>query len=97
MDRWCVFWLTLSVNNHLGRELNNAMAAEIRAERAAKGITIVDLAASIGVSKSKMLSILKPSIDIDIPDIAALASTFRLEPIDLMVRAQDRVKRESTD
>jgi transcriptional regulator with XRE-family HTH domain len=75
--------------------LNAAMAAEIRAERAAKGITIVDLAAQVGISKTKMLHILKPSIDIDVPDLAALGAVFDLEPHELMIRAQDRLKRES--
>lgn len=73
------------------------MAAEIAAERAANKMTVVQLAAAIGVSKSKMLSILKPSIDIDIPDIAALASAFNIEPIDLMVHAQERAKRAAKD
>lgn len=83
------------MNNHLGRGLNNAMAAEIRAERAAKGMTVVELAAAIGVSKTKMLNILKPSIDIDVPDIAALASAFGVEPVELMVRAQERFRRDA--
>lgn len=84
------------MNKDTGRgRLNDAMAAEIRAERAAKGLTVVELGQAIGVSKSKMLALLKGSIDIDVPDIESLTLAFGITPAELMGRAQERVKREA--
>jgi hypothetical protein len=80
------------MNTDKGLGLNGAMAAEIRAERAAKEMTIDQLAAAIGVSKTRMLAILKPSGSIHVDDLAALSEVFNLEPVELMQRANARLK-----
>lgn len=80
------------MNKEPSKGLNGALSAQIRAERGAAGLTVVELAAAIGVSKSKMLAMLKPSIGIDIPELAALSDVFGIEPVELMKRAQARVK-----
>jgi transcriptional regulator with XRE-family HTH domain len=83
------------VNTDRTTGLNAAVAAEIRAERAAHQIDIEDLAKMIGVGRSKMINILKPSIDIDIPDLVALGRVFGVSAAALVARAEERMEKEN--
>jgi transcriptional regulator with XRE-family HTH domain len=82
------------VNTDRTTGLNAAVAAEIRAERAAHKIDVEDLAKMIGVGRSKMINILKPSIDIDIPDLVALGRVFGVSAATLVARAEERMEKE---
>lgn len=72
------------------------MAAEIRAERAASDLTIVDLSTLSGVAESTLKRILKGTIDVNMSDLGGLAHAFTekqgkpVTPSDLVERAVKR-------
>jgi transcriptional regulator with XRE-family HTH domain len=68
--------------------INQAMAAELRAERAKTiGLTVELLAKRSGVSFGTLRRILNGTVDIAVPDLAALAAVFGVSPQELMKRA----------
>lgn len=73
--------------------LLGALVLEIKAERAAAGLTVQQLADQAGISKSKLDRIIAGQQDIGITDIASLSEVFKIEPTDLLAHAQDRKER----
>ncbi|TFD27474.1 helix-turn-helix domain-containing protein [Cryobacterium cryoconiti] len=74
-----------------GQRFNEAVAAQLRAERAAKGMTIDQLVAVSGISKSQVLRLVHGKRDIDMRDIASLTQALGLDPVTLISRAQARM------
>ena len=57
-------------------KINQAMAAELRAERSATGLTIDQLSERSGVRLSTLKRILKGTIDVNAADLAAISRTY---------------------
>jgi hypothetical protein len=57
-------------------KINQAMAAEIRAERGAADLTIEQLSDASGVPLSTLKRILKGTIDVNVADLGAIARAF---------------------
>ncbi|MFF2054154.1 helix-turn-helix domain-containing protein [Leifsonia sp. NPDC058194] len=74
---------------------NLALAAEIRAERAAKGLTQKQLADISGINYETLKHVLKGDRDINVTQIAALADAFDIPARDLVDRAMARAERMS--
>lgn len=73
--------------------LNAALAATLRAERAATSMTVDRLAAKSGIPKRTLLRLLNAERHINTDHLYALATAFELEPADLIVMAQRRLGR----
>lgn len=77
-------------------KINQAMAAELRAERSATELTIDQLSESSGIPLSTLKRILKGRIDVNVADLAALSRAFvdtgksSADPAELARRAVDR-------
>lgn len=74
--------------------LNAAVAAQIQAERAAKGLTVKQLAEASDVHYGSLRRYLKCERDIDVATAEALASALGLEVIDLVADAMKRMERQ---
>ncbi|MDN4616452.1 helix-turn-helix transcriptional regulator [Leifsonia sp. F6_8S_P_1B] len=72
-----------------------ALAAEIRAERAASGLTQAQLADKAGINYETLKLLLKGTRPINISQIVQLAQAFDISPADLVERAMDRASRMS--
>lgn len=79
------------MDTNYGAQLNEAVAAQIRAERAANGMTIAQLVEASGISKSQLLRLVHAKCDIDMRDLALISSALSVEPAEVMRRAQDRM------
>lgn len=66
-----------------------AVADELRAERAKKNMTIADVVAAAGLSKSAVLHYLNGQRDIPIPALVALCSALRISPTVIFERAEE--------
>lgn len=71
--------------------LNLALAAELRGERVALGLTIADLIARTGIPKSTMLRVLSGERDINVTQLAQLAEAMGKTPEYFMRRAVERM------
>lgn len=77
-------------------KINQAMGAELRAERSAVEMTVEDLAAEAGMSVSTLKRVLRGSVDIGIPQIAAIAAAMDahrdrpISPQELVRKAVER-------
>ncbi len=78
-----------------GKQFNAAVAAELRAERAAKQMTVDALAAASGVPKGTLLRYLNAQRDIPVPALADLASALSIDPAVVLDRASLRVQSEN--
>lgn len=74
---------------------NLALAAEIRAERAASGLTQKQLADASGINYETLKNVLKGTRDINVTQIAQLAAAFNIPASDLVERAMIRAERMS--
>ena len=79
-----------------GKQFNAAVAAELRAERAAKKITVDALATSSGMPKGTLLRYLNAQRDIPVPALADIASALGIDPALVLDRASARVQREQS-
>lgn len=77
--------------DNYGEQFNEAVAAQIRAERAAKGMTVAALVTASGISKSQLLRLLHAKRDIDMRDVALLSQALGIQPAQLIQRAQARL------
>lgn len=88
--------LKWSFVNTKDTKINQAMGAELRAERSAVDITVEALASESGISVSTLKRVLKGSVDIGIPQIAAIAAALDahrdhpITPQDLVRKAVER-------
>ncbi|WP_156759524.1 helix-turn-helix domain-containing protein [Microbacterium karelineae] len=73
-----------------GKDESLAMAAQIRAERAAAEMTIDQLAAASGMHKQTLMRYLKGTRDIPLAAFYAIADGLGVAPGDLLARAQAR-------
>ena len=71
--------------------LNGALAATLRAERAAQRLSIAALVAHMGISKSTVLRLLAGDRAIDVAHLAGFAEAFGMDPAELMRIAEQRV------
>ena len=71
--------------------LNGALAAILRAERAAQRLSIADLVAHMGISKSTVIRLLAGDRAIDVAHLAAFAEAFGMDPAELMRSAEQRM------
>lgn len=75
---------------------NLALAAEIRAERAASGLTQAQLAEKSGINYETLKFVLKGTRPINVTQIVQLSQAFGIEPADLVERAMARAQRMNT-
>ncbi|MGN0065781.1 MAG: helix-turn-helix domain-containing protein [Nocardioides sp.] len=73
--------------------LNAAVAAELRAERAAKDLTTKELSALAGIPYASLRRYLGAERHIDVATVAALCGALGLEAGELVARASDRLER----
>ena len=71
--------------------LNGALAATLRAERAARRATIAYLVDHMGVSKSTVLRLLAGDRAIDMAHLAGFAEALGMDPAELMALAEARM------
>lgn len=74
---------------------NSALAAEIRAERAAKDLTQRQLADASGINYETLKNVLKGSRDINVTQIVQLAGAFGISAQELVEHAMARAERMS--
>lgn len=74
--------------------LTVAVAAELRAYRAAAELTIEELAAKSGVGTRTLKRILKAERDIDVRTIQLLCAAMGVDPQELFARASGRANPE---
>lgn len=72
--------------------LNGAVAAELRAERAALGWTNDDIAAASGIPKVSVQRYLVPKRGITMEILAELAHAMGTTPLAIMTRAETRLR-----
>lgn len=71
--------------------LNAAVAAELRGYRAARQMTMDQLAKEAGISKRQVIRLLHAERDIDVRVIALLCAALKVDPRELMSRAVESV------
>ncbi|PHP52566.1 helix-turn-helix domain-containing protein [Actinomyces ruminis] len=74
--------------------LNAAVAAELRAERAAQQLTVEALAGRSGIPKRTLLRLLNAERAISLDALQALADAFGLQMSALITRGEERLSRE---
>ena len=75
----------------IGNEFNDAVAAELRAERGAKRLTVDQLANNAGMVKGTLLRYLNGQREIPIPALYHISKALGVEPQEVMDRASRRV------
>ena len=81
-----------------GERLQEATGRQIKAERAALGMTQAGLAERIGKDKQTVMRYENGKRDIPVDDLAVMAAVFGIGPIELLRRAQERIEQgNSTD
>ena len=76
-----------------GERLQEATGRQVRAERAALGMTQAGLAEKLGKEKQTVMRYENGKRDIPIDDLAAMASAFGIDVLELLRRAQQRVQK----
>ena len=71
-----------------GDQVNQAIAAELRAQRARVGITIDELVTATGLSKTSVLNYLNSKRDIPMPAFAELCRALRIDQVEIFRAAQ---------
>lgn len=71
--------------------ITDALAAQLRAERAASGLTLDEMVESTGMSKSSIQRYLKGGRIVDIEDLALFARAFGVSMTTILDRAQERM------
>ena len=77
--------------------LNGAVAAELRAERAAKGITFDTLTERVNLSKSTLLFLFNARRLISLEALAEITSALDISVIEIIERAENRLERELSE
>ena len=77
---------------YTGEEFGQALAAQLRAEKAASGLTQEELANTVGVSKMSVRRYLSGERAVDIPHFVEFASAFGVSIDELIRRAKDRME-----
>ena len=75
-------------------ELSLAVAAQLRAERAAASMTIDELARRSHVSKNALLNVLNGKRTADVSQLDSICRALGVRLIDLFVRAEERLVAE---
>ncbi|MBB5748591.1 helix-turn-helix domain-containing protein [Micrococcus sp. TA1] len=84
--------------SNYGERLQEATGRQIKAERAALGMTQAELAEKIGRDKQTVMRYEGAKRDIPLDDLALMASAFGISIIELLGRAEERLKQcNSTD
>lgn len=73
---------------------NAAVAAELRAERARKGITINALADNSGLAKSSVQRYLSGERDIPVPSLIDLCKVLSVDPRVIFERAEQTIQQD---
>lgn len=71
-----------------GDQVNQAVAAELRAQRARVGSTIDELVTATGLSKTSVLNYLNNKRDIPMPAFAELCRALRIDQVEIFRAAQ---------
>ena len=77
-----------------GDAYNAALAAELRAERGRKQITIDKLVTETGLSKSAVLNYLNSKRDIPVPALLELCRALNVSPRVLFDRAYESIEQD---
>jgi DNA-binding helix-turn-helix protein len=77
--------------------LNGAVAAELRAERAAKGITFDALTERVSLSKSTLLLLFNARRLISLEALVEITSALGISVIEIVERAENRLEREPSE
>lgn len=85
------------IESNPGVGLNAAVAAELRAERAAQRMTVDALAHVAGISKGSLLRYLKPSRHINIDTLEELAHALGTTSEEIVAAAKHRLAREDVN
>lgn len=78
-------------------ELSDAIAAQLRAERAIADMTVDELAKRSGVSRSSLMQILKGHRVADVTQVEALCRALDVPLIALFQRAEARLRETPAD
>lgn len=78
-----------------GAGLNGAVAAVLRGERAASGMTLEQVAAKAGIPVVTVQRLLAAKRAIDVAAIEALADALGTTPPDVVAAAKDRLARDA--
>lgn len=74
-------------------KLPQAMAEQLRAERAASGLTYKQLASATDLHEQTLMKYLKGLRDIPTTAVIAMAEAFDISPAELMRRAVERIEK----
>ena len=74
--------------------LSLAVAAQLRAERAAASLTVEQLARQSGVSKNSLLAVLNGKRTADVTQLDAICRALKVSLLDLFTRAEERLAAE---
>ena len=77
-----------------GRAYAAALAAELRAERAARGLTLAQLADQLGMSRVVLGRYLNGIRDLPVSTFADIAAALGAQPGVLLDRARDRMEQD---
>lgn len=77
-------------------DFNDAVAAQLRAERAIARITIDELVARTGISKSSILRYLNGDRDITLNTVATIAKAIGVPHLSVLAAAESRVDEAQT-
>lgn len=77
--------------------LNSAVAAELRAERGAQEMTIIELAQGAGLSESTAIRLLGNQRPIRVDVLERICEALRVSPGEILRRAQARMDRADPD
>lgn len=75
--------------------MNGAVAAVLRGERAASGVTLDELSGKTGIPTVSLQRYLKGKRHLDIDVAWGIAVALDLDPSTVFAQAQDRMKREN--
>ena len=75
-----------------GDAFSQAVAAELRAERGRRQMTLAALVQASGLSKSGLLNYLNGARDIPVPALVDLCAALGVDPRVIFERAQDSLK-----
>lgn len=72
--------------------LSVAIAAQLRAERAAANMTVDELAQRSGVSRGTLMKVLNERVTADVSQVDAICRALGVPLIDLFARAEERLR-----
>jgi transcriptional regulator with XRE-family HTH domain len=78
--------------SNYGERLQEATGRQVKAERAALGMTQAELAEKIGKDKQTVMRYEGAKRDIPIDDLALMSRAFGISVIELLRRAEERIE-----